>query len=100
MCGVEMITKQHMKNHVEGKHINWVSHPCILCGKAFETRQSLSMHNLNNHKVQPFGQLNDSISEDPDTTDLDFVNMSENTYRTPNASVNKPKRLAGHVTDQ
>ena len=33
MCDVEMSTKQHMKNHVEGKHTVRVSHICKTCGE-------------------------------------------------------------------
>jgi len=45
VCGKEeKRTRGNMKNHIEGKHIEGVSHPCPLCGKLLKTRVCLAMH--------------------------------------------------------
>ena len=54
MCGIEMNTKQHMRNHVEGQHIDGFSHPCNKCkdGKSYKTRHALSVHQSKYHRQQ------------------------------------------------
>ena len=46
MCGLEMSSKQHMQNHVEGKHIRGIFHPCSKCedGRSFKSRHTLKVH--------------------------------------------------------
>ena len=52
MCGIKMSTTQSMRNHIEGKHIEGFSHPCMKCetGKNFKTRHSLAVHNSQRHR--------------------------------------------------
>ena len=89
MCGAEMNTKQHMRNHVESKHIDGVSHPCTICedGKTYKTRHSLSMHQAKNHKIELSRDLGISFSEGPDTQD--FVNAKENAETESNISASE-----------
>ena len=45
VCGrEEKRSRANMKNHIEGKHIKGVSHPCPLCGKFLKTKACLAMH--------------------------------------------------------
>ena len=44
-CGVTNNHKAHLRNHIEGRHIEGISHPCNQCGKLFRSRNSLSNHN-------------------------------------------------------
>ena len=43
--------RTHMKNHIEGTHIEGVSHPCGHCGKQFRSRNSLQNHVSIYHKA-------------------------------------------------
>jgi hypothetical protein len=43
-------SKQNMKTHIEGKHIEGVSHPCSQCGKSFRSRDSFRVHIGKFHK--------------------------------------------------
>ena len=54
ICEIEMSTKQHMQNHVEGRHIEGIVHPCTFCenGKTFKSRHTLRVHVSKFHKVQ------------------------------------------------
>ena len=47
---VEPKNRIHMKNHIEGSHIEGVSHPCNQCGKLFRSRNSLNKHISVYHK--------------------------------------------------
>ena len=49
-CGKSDKDKSNMRNHIEGKHIEGVSHPCNQCGKQFRSRNSLTNHISVNHK--------------------------------------------------
>ena len=50
-CGnFETSKKQNIRNHIEAKHIEGVSHPCNQCGKSFRSRNSLSKHISVYHK--------------------------------------------------
>jgi hypothetical protein len=51
VCGKIARDKGHMRDHIEGKHINGVSHPCSLCGKSFRSRNSLGSHISQAHKL-------------------------------------------------
>ena len=51
-CGKLEKKKHHMKNHIEGKHINGVSHPCNQCGKQFRSRNSLAQHISQYHRIK------------------------------------------------
>jgi len=50
ICGKSDKLKQHLRNHIEAKHIEGVSHPCGQCGKQFRSRNSLSCHMSVFHK--------------------------------------------------
>ena len=54
MCGLEMSSKQHMQNHVEGKHIRGLFHPCSKCedGRSFQSRHTLKVHMSKFHRRQ------------------------------------------------
>ena len=52
LCGKANKDKQAITFHIEGKHIEGVSHPCNQCGKQFRSRNSLAVHMSNIHKVQ------------------------------------------------
>ena len=49
LCGKFAKTKQNIQNHVE-IHFDGLEFPCQLCDKICNTRLSLRMHNLRNHK--------------------------------------------------
>jgi hypothetical protein len=50
VCGkIDNKDKTHMRNHIEGKHIEGVTHPCSYCGKPFRSRHSLACHISQNH---------------------------------------------------
>jgi hypothetical protein len=49
VCGKQTY-KAHLKSHVEGKHIEGVSHLCGLCGKSFRSRPSLQNHTSVQHR--------------------------------------------------
>ena len=52
VCGkIEYKDKFNMRSHIEGKHIEGVSHPCNQCGKTFRSRNSLSTHMTVFHKL-------------------------------------------------
>ena len=45
VCGkIEPKKKFNMKNHIEGKHIEGVSHPCSHCANTFRSRGALWFH--------------------------------------------------------
>ena len=45
ICGkIEPKKKDHLKNHIEAKHIQGVTHPCTKCGKSFRSRIGLTQH--------------------------------------------------------
>jgi hypothetical protein len=51
VCGkIEIRYKNHLINHIEGKHIEGVAHPCNQCGKTLRSRKSLTMHVHRSHK--------------------------------------------------
>ena len=39
-----------IKNHIEANHITGISIPCDLCGKAFGSRNALTVHKSRNHR--------------------------------------------------
>ena len=43
--------KGHLKQHIEARHIEGVSHPCNQCGKNFRSRHSLVQHVSKSHKL-------------------------------------------------
>merc|ERR1712129_86209 len=51
VCGKTDTKKTNMKNHIEGKHIEGVSHPCAQCGKQFRSRNSHAVHLSTFHKL-------------------------------------------------
>jgi hypothetical protein len=50
VCG-KIENRQHMTNHIEGKHIDGISHPCEDCGKTLRSRHSLANHVWKFHKM-------------------------------------------------
>ena len=52
VCGkVEPKYRNNLVKHIEGKHIEGVSHPCGHCGKLFRSRNSLGTHVYLYHKA-------------------------------------------------
>ena len=51
ICGKSAKKSQHVKNHVEAKHLDGLSLPCNLCGKIFRSRNSLLTHKTRFHKT-------------------------------------------------
>ena len=49
-CDMIQKYESKMKDHIEGKHIDGVSHSCDQCGKLFRSRNSLKNHKSVNHK--------------------------------------------------
>ena len=51
VCGVSMIKRHHIGNHIEAKHME-VEHPCLLClnGTKYGSRKSLAQHMSFKHK--------------------------------------------------
>ena len=49
VCGKED-SKRHIKNHVEGIHLEGISVPCNFCWNNFKSRDSLRRHKLSHHK--------------------------------------------------
>jgi len=49
-CGKSDKDKRNLRNHIEAKHIEGVSHPCSQCGKQFRSRNSLANHLSLYHK--------------------------------------------------
>jgi len=48
-CDYRSNNLTHIKNHVEGKHIDSGGFSCHICGKISKTRVSLQMHVLRQH---------------------------------------------------
>ena len=53
MCSIccKELTKSHMKDHIESKHLEGLSHSCDTCGKTSKTRVALRMHKRNQHRT-------------------------------------------------
>ncbi len=49
VCGDRTRTGQHMRNHVEAKHVTGVTHPCPSCSLKSKTLASLNQHLLKQH---------------------------------------------------
>ena len=49
VCGKEG-SQQLIMNHIEANHITGISIPCDLCGKAFGSRNALTLHKSRNHR--------------------------------------------------
>jgi hypothetical protein len=49
VCGDRTRTGQHMRNHVEAKHVVGVTHPCPSCSLKSKTLASLNQHLLKQH---------------------------------------------------
>ena len=83
MCGIEMSKKQHMQNHVEGKHIKGFLHPCTKCedAKTFKARHTLRVHMSKFHSGQSidFNEIKEEVEHsESEHKDLDNVTMNEN----------------------
>ena len=50
MCGKTARDKTNLSQHIEGNHIDGVSHPCNVCGKVSRSRHGLAKHMYTNHK--------------------------------------------------
>ena len=50
ICGKSAKKSQHVKNHVEAKHLEGLSLPCNLCGSVFKSRNNLYSHVSHTHK--------------------------------------------------
>ena len=52
ICGkAETIPKSNMRNHIEAKHIEGITHTCNQCGKTIKTKNSLAAHVSRIHKI-------------------------------------------------
>jgi len=49
-CGKEERDKTDMRKHIERKHIEGISHPCLYCNKRYKTREQHEKHTRNTHK--------------------------------------------------
>ena len=45
------LTKSHMKDHIESKHLEGLSYSCDTCGKTSKTRVALRMHKRSQHRT-------------------------------------------------
>ena len=52
-CGKDARKKQHIEQHIEGKHLEGLSMPCHICGIAVKSRNALHVHNNKAHKFIP-----------------------------------------------
>ena len=53
VCGkIEAKNVSHIRNHIEAKHIEGMSHSCSQCGKLFRSRNSLGNHVSLYHKTK------------------------------------------------
>ena len=50
VCGKMASYKNNIRQHIEAKHIEGVSHTCNLCGKISRSRNGLAIHVLKHHK--------------------------------------------------
>ena len=50
--GKSLGKRQNLRDHVEARHVEGVSHYCQVCGAVAKTRNSLRMHMHNYHKVK------------------------------------------------
>ena len=52
-CGIPKKTKQHLRTHVEGKHVTGFTHLCPKCndGKGYRSRKSLTGHQFKKHNM-------------------------------------------------
>ena len=58
VCGKEA-SKTHMKEHIEARHIDGLSHTCNICGKVSRSRGGLRLHNRQEHSnSNPLDELN------------------------------------------
>ena len=51
VCGKES-EKGGVRNHIEAIHMEGISIPCKNCEKTFRSRNTLSLHNIRNHKFK------------------------------------------------
>ena len=49
VCGKEG-SQQNIMHHIEAPHITGISIPCDLCGKAYQSRDSLTGHKYKKHR--------------------------------------------------
>ena len=49
VCGKEG-NMSNIMHHIEGNHITGISIPCDLCGKAYQSRNTLTYHKSQEHK--------------------------------------------------
>merc|ERR1712129_690288 len=49
-CGKDERDKTDMRKHIERKHIEGISHPCLYCNKRYKTREQHEKHTRNAHK--------------------------------------------------
>jgi len=49
-CGKDERDKTDMRKHIERKHIEGISHPCLYCNKRYKTREQNEKHTRNAHK--------------------------------------------------
>ena len=50
-CGKKDKKNTNMVSHIEGNHIDGVSHPCNQCGRLFRSKNSLQKHTSIKHKL-------------------------------------------------
>ena len=50
VCGKHSKLRSNIRQHIEARHIDGISHPCDQCGKVSRSRNPLAKHILTLHK--------------------------------------------------
>ena len=52
VCGKQSKQRSNIRQHIEARHTDGISHPCDQCGKVMRSRNSLAKHIIAFHKPQ------------------------------------------------